>query len=350
MDKNTYQGELLNLQDVMKNVANTPFSIFAKVTVLMVLNMRYEKIAFNKELSVHPYILTRDIIKDAGAHFLAWMETAFIEGENRDLGVLKSSKKEEKHHDLFNKMWDKYGEKEYEEYIKRYMHRLQVNHLQELIRDRKCIDFGCGNGNFCFALLRCGAAFVAGVDFGENSVAFAQEYSENQGWQGRSKFHVATVYDTGFADNEFDFAIQNGVFHHLEDEERAIGEVCRVLKQGGWFWYYTTGAGSISRELWDVSIDILKDVPSEMVAAILEMMNVSRNKIVHLTDGLNATYTATTWEAITARLAAAGFGNFRRLTGGFDTDFDLDRIESDPYGREKFGAGDLRILAQLVEK
>jgi hypothetical protein len=49
-------------------------------------------------------------------------------------------------------------------------------------------------------------------------------------------------------------------------------------------------------------------------------------------------------------LGKAGFGNFTRLTDGFGTDFGLDVIEADSYGREKFGEGDLRVLAQLVEK
>ncbi len=67
-------------------------------------------------------------------------------------------------------------------------------------------------------------------------------------------------------------------------------------------------------------------------------------------DGLNATYRHTSWDKITGLLAKAGFGNFRRLSGSFSTDFDLDVISADPYGKEKFGEGDLRILAQLVEK
>jgi hypothetical protein len=79
-------------------------------------------------------------------------------------------------------------------------------------------------------------------------------------------------------------------------------------------------------------------------------MNIRRNKIVHLMDGMSATYAHTNWEKMTKRLADLGFGNFKRLTGGCDTDFDLDRIEKDPYGREKFGEGDLRILCRLMDK
>ncbi len=38
------------------------------------------------------------------------------------------------------------------------------------------------------------------------------------------------------------------------------------------------------------------------------------------------------------------------IDGDVDTDFDSDQIQADPYGKEKFGEGDLRILCQLRGK
>ena len=65
-------------------------------------------------------------------------------------------------------------------------------------------------------------------------------------------------------------------------------------------------------------------------------------------DGSNATYLHTNWEAVTELLSKCGFANFRRLTGATDTDFDLDVVESDTWGVEKFGSGDLRIACQKI--
>ncbi len=81
---------------------------------------------------------------------------------------------------------------------------------------------------------------------------------------------------------------------------------------------------------------------------VLDFLNVETNKRYHLGDGLNAVYRHTTLEAFEERLAGYGFGNFRRLTGGFPTDFDHDAIEADPYGVEKFGSGDIRLLVQKL--
>jgi hypothetical protein len=34
------------------------------------------------------------------------------------------------------------------------------------------------------------------------------------------------------------------------------------------------------------------------------------------------------------------------LTGGYPTDFDADVIDADPWGVEKFGDGDIRLLVR----
>ena len=257
---------------------------------------------------------------------------------------------EAKHQALFNILWDTYDATDFEVYVDRYKHRLKVNELLPLIKGKRCLDLGCGNGNFCFALVDLGAEFAAGIDFGSESIKYANERKAGRTNGDRTEFKVNTVYSLDYSSESFDFIIQNGVFHHLDDENKAIREARRVLKKGGYFWYYTDGEGGISYDLWDRSVHLLRDLPQEYIRQILRSMNISTPKIVHIMDGMNATYRHTSWAEITSRLQGMGFGNFKRLTGGFDTDFDLDVINADPYGREKFGEGDLRVLAQLVEK
>lgn len=345
-----YLKKLSELQKIMSEVSpDSRFAAWAKVVCLVNMNMRYEKIAFDTTISTHPYILVDQIVSDTIASFSNLMGTSFIENKEMKLNDKKSLQKEDKHQELFNQIWDRYNEKDFEEYVDRYTHRISVNALEPLIDGKKVIDFGCGNGVFCFASLKKGAAEACGIDFGENSVRFAQNVAKSKNLQN-AHFKVATVYETGYEDGYFDFAIQNGVFHHLDDENKAIVEAARVLKKGGYFWYYTDGEGGISYDLWDMSVDILKEVPATFIENILNTMNISRSKIAHIMDGLSATYAHTSWEEMTNRLSKFGFGNFKRLTGGTDTDCDLDVIEKDPFGKEKFGEGDLRILCQLLEK
>jgi ubiquinone/menaquinone biosynthesis C-methylase UbiE len=345
MDKTRYLSELQGLQDAVQAVPNSPYAMWAKVVTLATLNMRYERIAFDRHLAEHPYPLTERLIQDARRQFAVLRDAAHIEDPRSTTGGAKSHQKEAKHEELFNEIWDRYDTDAFKQYIARYVHRITINDLP--VTGRTCVDLGCGNGVFCFALLECGAASATGIDFGAQSIAYAQRLVPSR---GRAEFRRATVYDTGCDDNAFDLAIQNGVFHHLDDEDRAIREAARILKVGGGFWYYTDGEGGISYDLWDASVAMLRDVPVLVVEEVLESMHIRREKIVHLMDGLSATYAHTSWAAMTARLARFGFGNFRRLRGGFDTDCDLDVIEADPYGRAKFGEGDLRIWCELLQK
>ena len=350
MKKDVYLAELKKLKERMDSITNTPFNTYAKVVSLVTMNMRYEKVAFNPKLKEHPYLLTKEIITRTRDQFDNFLDMAFIENKDKKIIEGKSSKKEEKHRELFNEIWDRYGHKDYVEYVDRYIHRIKVNNLERLIRDKRSIDLGCGNGNFCIALLKCGGSFAAGIDYGGKSIVYARNAAKEMGFGKKSDFRHESVYETSYPDDSFDFAIQNGVFHHLDNEANAIKEAGRILKEGGWFWYYTDGGGGISYDLWDTSVYLLRSVPVLFIENILKSMNVSRNKIVHIMDGLSATYAHTSWDKITKKLSSFGFGNFKRLTGGFNTDCDLDRIELDPYGKEKFGEGDLRILCQLIKK
>ena len=102
--------------------------------------------------------------------------------------------------------------------------------------------------------------------------------------------------------------------------------------------------------LFDASVEILKEVDISLIENVLKLMNVKRNKMVHLMDSLNATYIHSSYQEVIALLSSRGFTNFRRLSGGAVTDFDPYKVESDRYGKEKFGEGDIRIFCQLSEK
>lgn len=347
--KKVYLEKLEQLQKIMDDSENSVFISYSKVLVLTTLIMRYEAIAFNKHLSKHPYILTNYLVEDAIKTFEHFQEMAFI-GDDKIVMKGKSQYQEEKHEELFNTIWNKYNEKEFLNYIRRYEERIDFNGLNELIVNKDCVDFGSGNGVFSFAMLKKGANTVTGIDFGSDSILFAKKYSDVNLLVSKTEFRVATVYDTKLESNKYDFLVQNGVFHHLDDENLAIKEAKRVLKKDAWMWYYTAGEGSIVRDLLSVGVYLLKDISSDFINQSLSGMGVKREKIAHIMDALSATYRLTTWNEITTRLSGFGFGNFKRMSGGTKTDFDLDVIEKDPYGKEKFGEGDLRVLCQLLDK
>jgi ubiquinone/menaquinone biosynthesis C-methylase UbiE len=347
--RSIYRDELKKMSDLMNNVKTTPFTNFAKIISLTTMNMRYEVIAFNKDLKEHPFDLTKGIIKDAGCQFKMLVEIGFIEDEEVSIQKYKSNKLEEKHEELWQEVWSRHNEKEFQEFIDLKAMRLENNSLVEYIAGHDCVDFGCGNGSFSFALLDKGAKHVTGIDFGEKSIKYARDMAGKRGLSGRVDFKVDNVMTSSLESDKYGFAVSNGVFHHLKNVEsmkRAIKEVSRVVKSGGWFWLYVDGKNAISMDLWDTTVEILKDVDVLCIENVLKIMNVNRNKMVHIIDGSNATYIHSTLEEMTSILSDCGFENFKRLSGCTKTDFDSDVVEEDPFGEEKFGTGDLRILCQ----
>lgn len=344
-----YLKELEQLTKEIKGTPNTKMMAQVKVDTLMIMNMRYEKVLLNRQLEQHPYLLVNDIVKDARKFFAMWKDAQFIEDPAAKLVTRNTMKLEEGHQELFQKLWVNFSADDYKSRIERYIHRLKVNNLEKHVQGAKCIDFGCGHGNFAHALLHFGAQSVYGLDYGQDSINFATKARDALGVkEDKISFHHESVYEVKAADESFDFAIQNGVFHHLEDENKAIKEIHRVLKKGGWVWYYTDGAGAITYDLWDASVDMLRDVPQDFVIGQLKHHNLETGKLYFCGDGLNAVYRHTTYEEMTDRLSKLGFGNFKRMVGGFPTDFDHDVIAEDRYGKEKFGSGDIRLIAQKM--
>ena len=342
---NALQAKLDDLEAALLALPDTPMGRRIKVSVLLALNMRWEKAQFDATETEHPHRILARLIEQAGIMTGTMAEILFIEQPAGQTGFAEFADQEDKHRDLFDVIWDKYAEPEFEEFVDRYRTRIRINRLEPLVAGKRCIDFGCGNGVFCFALLDMGAASVVGIDFGAHNIKFANRLAALRGVAGQAEFKEATVYDTGYADATFDFAIQNGVFHHLNYQDRAYREVARVLKPGGGFWTYVRGAGAIAAELFYMGVRCTGNVASDELYRILGEWNVNTGKKAHVTDAFKATYVGTTYRKLTEQLAEFGFGDFRRLVGGFPTDYDHDRVAADPYGKEKYGDGDLRVLA-----
>ena len=349
MNEKPYLPDLDALKAYADTRPDTRMMAVGKVTKMALMNMRWERIMVDREFAEHPWPHAQRLVREAHAQLVAWGEGGFIEGPSEPLGK-PSDEMEERHHDLFQTLWVNFTEADYEDRIARYTHRLEINDLASgFLEGRRVIDFGCGHGNFLQACLKAGAASGLGIDYGEESIRYSQAARDRLGIPAeRLDFRVASVYESGEPDESYDLAIQNGVFHHLDDEDAAYREAHRVLKPGAWFWIYTDGAGAVSHDLWDAAVHVLRNVPYDAVLEVLDFLGVETNKRYHLGDGLNAVYRHTTYDDFIALLEGYGFGNPRRLTGGFPTDFDHDVLEADPWGREKFGDGDIRVLVQRL--
>ena len=97
----------------------------------------------------------------------------------------------------------------------------------EKVKDKVCLDGGCGHGTLSFQLLKNGAKEVWGVDLHNTLKAGVFDCYSNM-------HHVkASLLNMPLADNTFDLVVSNGVLHHTADPAQCFREFVRVLKPGG---------------------------------------------------------------------------------------------------------------------
>lgn len=93
------------------------------------------------------------------------------------------------------------------------------------------LEIGCGTGYFTKEIVKTGARVTA-IDISPELLNIAiQEIVETN-----VSFALENAYDLTFNDNTFDSIVGSSVLHHLEIN-KAISEMFRVLKPGGWIFF-----------------------------------------------------------------------------------------------------------------
>ena len=104
----------------------------------------------------------------------------------------------------------------------------------------KILDIGCGFGDRVKMMRKEGYANVAGVEPSEYSVEKASD----------SSITCGDLYNTGYPDKSVDVVIVENVFHHVEDYQRALDKIARILKPRAYLCFFEP-RNSIPRDLID---------------------------------------------------------------------------------------------------
>jgi len=94
------------------------------------------------------------------------------------------------------------------------------------------LDAGCGIGDHSLRIAQRGYRCI-GVDLSENVLKTAQKNATIRGLESRTSFVREALEDLAFADNSFDAIHCRGVLMHIPQWEKALANLCRVLKPGG---------------------------------------------------------------------------------------------------------------------
>jgi SAM-dependent methyltransferase len=113
------------------------------------------------------------------------------------------------------------------------------------------LDVGCGNGAFTEVLLgRCAPARVLGVDPSPGQLAYARTRVGTE----RAEFHIGDAQALPLERDSFDAAAMALVLAFLPDPAKAVAEMARVVRPGGWIatymWDFPSG-GSPNQPMHD---------------------------------------------------------------------------------------------------
>ena len=104
------------------------------------------------------------------------------------------------------------------------------------VTGKKGLDVGCGEGHNTRLFAQRGAEMFA-IDLAPTFVRFAAEEEQKK---DAIRFAVASALELPFAPGQFDFATAVMSLMDLPDQERALKEIHRVLRPGGFLQFSIT--------------------------------------------------------------------------------------------------------------
>jgi len=130
----------------------------------------------------------------------------------------------------------------------------------DLPKGLRWLDVGCGNGAFTEEIVaRCAPATVMAIDPSDQQLAFARTRPGAK----MAKFEVGDAQELSFGDGTFDVAIMALVLAFLLDPVKAVAEMARVVRSGGWVASY----------MWDIENG---GAPTNPVYAAIESLDLTR--------------------------------------------------------------------------
>ena len=127
------------------------------------------------------------------------------------------------------------GNNAFLDYLRRYRTaEICAQFFRKHINDNSDIlDCGCGPGSVTLGLAEwASSGRTIGIDLNGEQFEIARASAEAKGISN-IEFREASIFELPFEDNYFDLVFAQAIFVHIPDHNKAISEIRRVLKPGG---------------------------------------------------------------------------------------------------------------------
>jgi SAM-dependent methyltransferase len=112
-----------------------------------------------------------------------------------------------------------------------YEHMARYIFAADFVKDKTVLDAGCGSGYGTDFLASQGAKYALGIDISPEAIAYAQAHYQRDNLE----YRVMDVTEPDLNDRSFDVIVAFELIEHLQNQERFLAEMARVLKNDGLF-------------------------------------------------------------------------------------------------------------------
>jgi ubiquinone/menaquinone biosynthesis C-methylase UbiE len=213
--------------------------------------------------------------------------------------------------ELFSDLWGPYDAQLFEESLQLFFTRLRLAQFDEKwFEGKTCLDAGCGGGRNSIAMARLGAKEVIGIDIGEKGLADARRRSEGM---SNVKFEHASILEIPCENEKFDMVWCAGVLMITADEERALDELARVTKKGGYLYLLVYATGGMRWPLIQWLRPLAAQIGQPAVERAIQLAGLPANKQRTFLDDLFCPrLDFYHWDRLNRMLQSRGFHHVQR--------------------------------------
>jgi ubiquinone/menaquinone biosynthesis C-methylase UbiE len=247
--------------------------------------------------------------------------------------------------EVFGKTFSAYSKREINIFLKPLIYRLKLNkiNIKKLVKGKKVLDLGCGNGRGALLMASNGAKEITVLDISKKNITKTKNNLK------ANNFDCIAVHTKcekiPLPSNYFDFVWCNGVLMHTDKPDKSLNELNRILKKNSFSFIYVYGAGGLYWLIIDKIRDLLKNINTEKIIKILKNLHYSNRYIGEYLDD---------WKCLNLRrykkntfiqsLKKASFKNIKYLSRGLN--YDTSEKLYCNNSKKLFGEGDLRFIVQ----